>query len=521
MLLIWLAAGFLLAIAASSFITPLVIRGAAALSLFDSPDGARRLHAMPVPRLGGVSVFLGASIASALVLSLAGDTLFPGGISGSDARYLAGIFCGAALLFFIGLVDDIRDLSPGAKFVAQLAAAAIAAYGGVRIESLTLGYGVGADVGVLAYPLVFLWIVGVTNAYNFIDGLNGLAGGIAVVACATLVVVAVSLGNVVALVPTLALAGAMLGFLRFNYPQARVFLGDSGSLSVGFLLAVLSLRAVETPGHSVLGIVPMLALFVPLLDTFLAVIRRWLRNVPLTGADARHIHHRLLALGISQERTAVLLWGIAAAMGAFGLLIALTAPFVAASIAMVGLVGLSVMVIYGTNLLSYHEFIVAGEVLISAPSRFRRVISDQIIAQDAHAQIEKARGLEEIDSILSVTARRFGFLQMRVVDPHVTDQKYQSPPDTWAWKLEYPLRAGLRANAAQPYLLAIWCSADTIAKPYGAERAAKILAPALERWLVAGPRDELVVADTTVDPPNLRKRASSSRRTDAGREKRL
>lgn len=521
MLLIWLGGAFLLAAAMSSLITPLVIRGAAALSLYDAPDGERRLHALPVPRLGGVAVFLGASIASALVLSVAGGMLFPGGIPEAEARQLAGILAGASLLFLIGLVDDIRDLSPGAKFAAQLLAAAIAVYGGVRIENLTLGYGEGVDVGLLAYPLVFLWIVGVTNAYNFIDGLNGLAGGIAVVACATLALVAIALGNVVALVPTLALAGAMLGFLRFNYPQGRVFLGDSGSLSVGFLLAVLSLKAAEAPGPSVLGIVPLLALFVPLLDTFLAIIRRWLRSVPLTGADARHIHHRLLALGISPERTAGILWALAAAMGAFGLLIALTAPFVATSIAMLGLVGLSVMVIYGTNLLSYHEFIVAGEVLISAPSRFRRVISDQIIAQDAHAQIEQARGLEEIDSILSTTARRFGFLQMRLEDPHGAEPKYQPPSGTWAWKLEYPLHAGLRVKPAQPYLLAIWCSAETNVRPYGAERAAKILAPALERWLVSGPRERLAVADPSDDPPIARQRAFLRRKTDTGRESRL
>ncbi len=508
MILIWLVLVFVLALLVSLLVTPLVIRGATALRLYDSPDGGRRLHALPVPRFGGVAVFAGASLASAVILGIAGDTLFPVGLSGADARYLAGIFAGASLLFFVGALDDIRTLSPGTKLVAQLVAAGIAVYGGVRIENLTLGYGVGVNVGILAYPLVVVWIVGVTNAYNLIDGLNGLAGGIAIVACSTLVIVSVALGNNIALVPSLAIAGAMLGFLRYNFPTARVFLGDSGSLSVGFLLSVLSLKAAQVPGPSVLAVVPLLTLFVPLLDTLLAMIRRWLRNVPLSGADARHIHHRLLALGLSQERTAMVLWGLAAAMGVFGLLIALTAPFVAASIAILGLVGLSVMVIYGTNLLSYHEFMVAGEVLLSAPSRVRRVISDQIVALDANVQIQNARGLDSIQSILSATAVRFGFLHMRLINSQMPESDYELPAEEWAWKLEYPLRTGLPERSAPTSVLAIWCGAEHNVRPYGAERAAKILAPALEKWIVAADANSLDV----VAKPAARKRSFVTRR---------
>ena len=495
MLLFWLSTTFVLAVCAGLLLTPLVIRCAGAMRLYDAPDGGRRIHLMPVPRLGGVAVFLGASIVAAFILGVSGEILFPRGIAGSDARFLAAVFAGGALLFLVGLVDDIRELSAGTKFIAQVAAAAIAVYGGARIENLTLGYGVGVSVGMLSYPIVFLWIVGVTNAYNFIDGLNGLAGGIAVIACATSVVVAVALGNFLVLVPVLALAGAMLGFVRFNYPQAQIFLGDSGSLSVGFLLAVLSIKAAEGQGPSVLGIVPLLALFVPLLDTSLAIIRRWLRGVPLTGADARHIHHRLLALDISPARTTMILWALAATMGAFGLLIALTAPFVASSIAMLGLVGLSVMVIYGTNLLSYHEFMVAGEVLVSAPSRFRRVISDQIIAQDAQLQLEEARGIDEVAAILASTAERFGFLHMQVVSTQgASAPAFQPPSDSWAWKLEYPLRTGIpsTSSAAPVLVLAIWCSAEYKVRPYGAERAARILAPTLEKWFVAANADHAV-----------------------------
>jgi len=486
MLLIWLTAAFALAVAASLIITPLVIRSAAKLSLFDAPDGARRLHAMPVPRLGGVAVYLAFALASTAVFVATGRAFF--GVDGTvspDGRFLLGALLGSALLFIVGLIDDVRGLKPGAKFLSQILAALVAYYFGAELNSITLGYGVGVDIGLLGLPLLLLWIVGVTNAFNFIDGLNGLAAGIAIVACAATMIAALVLGNGIVLVPIVALGGALFGFLRYNFPRAQVFLGDAGSLSVGFLLAVLSVRGAQSRGGSILLVVPLLALFVPILDTSLAVLRRWLRDVPLSGADARHIHHRLLALGLSQHKTAVVLWFLAGGMAAFGLVIGLTAPFVAASIAIFGLVGLSVLVIYGTNLLSYHEFLVAGEVLLSAPSRARRIISDQIVALDANVQIENARGIEDVQSILAATAIRFGFLHMRLVTPQAADTNYVLSTDAWAWKLEYPLRAGLQVKPPLSYLLAIWCSTETNVRPYGAERAAKILAPGLEKWLVA------------------------------------
>jgi UDP-GlcNAc:undecaprenyl-phosphate/decaprenyl-phosphate GlcNAc-1-phosphate transferase len=478
---VWLAVTLAVAVAASLLITPLVIRSAGALRLYDAPDGARRLHELPVPRLGGVAVYLGSASVAIAGLIVARDIFLAG--DGHPDRFLVGVFLGSAFLFLVGLIDDVRGLTPGAKLAAQIIAALIAYYFGARIESITLGYGMGVHVGVLSLPLVLLWIVGVTNAYNFIDGLNGLAGGIALVACTTIVIVAVALGNTAVLIPSAALGGALLAFLHFNFPRARVFLGDSGSLSVGFLLAVLSMKAAEVPGPSILAVVPLLALSVPLLDAFLAILRRWLRKVPLSGADARHIHHRLLALGLSRERTAVILCALAVAMSAFGLLIALTAPFVAASIAIFGLVGISVLLIYGTNLLSYHEFLVAGEVLFSAPSRARRVISDQILALDVIGQIQGARGFEEASAILANTASRFGFLRMELCGDHLPTDR-STHPDEWAWKLEYPLRAGISSSPSYSYVLAIWCSAEYNVRPYGAERAARILAPALEQWLV-------------------------------------
>lgn len=482
--ILWLAITLGCSIAAAVFLTPLVIRAAGALKLYDTPDGDRRVHQLPVPRLGGFAVYLAAAAVASIVFVRAAPLFVtPGPPGDAQIRYLAGMFAASALLFITGLVDDVRGLTPAAKAIAQVAAATIAYYAGARLGGIALGYGGGVSVGMLEFPLVLLWIVGVTNAFNFIDGLNGLAGGIAIVATATITIVALALGNFEVLIPTVALGGALLGFLKYNFPSGRIFLGDSGSMSVGFLLAVFSLRAAENGSHAVLVIVPILAMFVPLLDGALAILRRWLRKVPLSGADARHIHHRLLALGLSARRTTLALCALGAGMAGFGLLIALTAPYVAASIALLGLVSLSVLVIYGTNLLSYHELIVAGEVLMTGPGRARRIISDQIQALDVIALINGSDSVEELSSILAEASMQFGFLSMQLCGDslpadRMTDRVIAAK---WAWKLDYPIRV-LTRDENEPYVLSIYCSAHQSTRPYGAERVARLLGPALQRW---------------------------------------
>ncbi len=485
--IIWLIMPFVMAVGLALALTPLVTRSAGALSLYDAPDGDRRMHELPVPRLGGVAVYLVAAFVCCFVFVFdraISPYVSPVTLGDTQIRILTGVFLASAMLFLVGLVDDVKGLSPTAKSIAQVAAAGVMWYFGLRVDRIALGYGVGVSTGILSFPLLVLWIVGVTNAFNFIDGLNGLAGGIAVVACAAIVFVSSALGNYWVLLPTVAIAGALLGFLPYNFPKGRIFLGDSGSLSVGFLLAVLSLAGSGSrPSGAVLVVVPILAFFVPLLDGALAIIRRWLRHVPLTGADARHIHHRLLALGVSRERTAVSLWTLNAGMAGFGLLIALTAPFVAASVAILGLVGVCVLVIYGTNLLSYHELAVAGEVLLSAPSRARRVISDQIRALDITQQVQRATSVADVSEILSDAAASFGFLGMELTGHDLAVDRIADHilSANWAWKLDYPIRV-TGADRSTSYVLSIWCSPKQSARPYGAERVARVLGPALQHW---------------------------------------
>src|SRR5688572_23196424 len=222
-LVVWLVLAFAFSLGLALLLTPLVIRSAGALSLYDSPDGGRRQHAEPVPRLGGISVYLCAAVVASLIFIRSSPHFVPpGAIGDADLRLLTGAFIGSALLFLVGLVDDVRGLTPGAKSAAQVIAAGIAYYFGARIGFVALGYGEGVPVGFLELPLLVLWIVGVTNAFNFIDGLNGLAAGIAVVSCAAIVIAGAALGNLSVLVPAVALAAALLGFLRYNFPKAQI-----------------------------------------------------------------------------------------------------------------------------------------------------------------------------------------------------------------------------------------------------------------------------------------------------------
>jgi UDP-GlcNAc:undecaprenyl-phosphate GlcNAc-1-phosphate transferase len=495
---VWLAEAFGLALTLVLLVTPLVTKSAVLLKLYDSPDGDRRVHDRPVPRVGGIAVFLvTAAIATILFIRTQPRFTVPGPVGVGEIRFLAGAFMGSGFLFLVGLVDDIRGLSPSVKFVAEIIAASAAWYFGARLGAIALGYGPGVSVGFLDFFLVVLWIVGVTNVFNFIDGLNGLAAGVAVVGCATIFAAGMALGNLSILLPTVALAGALLGFLRYNYPKASIFLGDSGSLSVGFLLAVFSIQSARNSYGAVLVIIPLVAVAVPLMDGGLAILRRWLRHVPISGADARHIHHRLLALGISPSSTAVLLWGLAAAMSAFGLLIALTAPFVATSFAILGVVGIAVMAIYGTNLLAYHELTVAGEVLASAPFRVRRVISDQIEAMDLVGRIRRAENADTLCDLVVEAASDFGFLAMQISGEALPQDRHTEVihPLNWAWKLDYPIRTPADGDKHQ-LVLSIWCSQENSARPYGAERIARIVGPALQEWFVA--REGPVVANPAV-----------------------
>jgi UDP-GlcNAc:undecaprenyl-phosphate GlcNAc-1-phosphate transferase len=315
-------------------LTPLAIRLAHGLGAVDRP-GQRKVHREPIPRIGGLAVF-GGFLAGLLFAAWATDiAVRPDSVD----VYWAGLAAAATAMLLVGLFDDLWGLAFYWKFAAQTLAAVSVWFCGFRIEVLTHPLGGQMELGLLSLPLTVLWVVGITNAVNLIDGLDGLATGIALITAGSVAVIAfvrVELGVTAA---SVALAGSLLGFLRYNFNPARIFLGDSGSMFLGFVLAVTAVRGSQKGPTAVAILVPLLVLGLPLLDTGLAIVRRLYRlghrGAQRNGAlryvlanfrevflpDRGHIHHRLLEVGLSHRRAVVVLYGVGGlfALGAFGL----------------------------------------------------------------------------------------------------------------------------------------------------------------------------------------------------------
>lgn len=470
---------FALSMAAALLATPVLVRVVTARGLLGASRPGAGGAAQAVPRFGGVAVF--AATAAGLLAAMARGGAAPG--------FFPGILTGASILFAAGLLDDARGLSPREKVLAQCAAALAAYAWGFRVEAIGFGGGAGdagVPVGWLALPLTVLWIVGVTNAFNLIDGLDGLATGIALVALATTFVVSLVLGNGDVALVCAALGGALLGFLRYNVRPARIFLGDSGSLLVGFLLAVLSVHGSTKSATAVLAaVVPVMVLALPLADTVLAIGRRWLRGVPVWGADERHLHHRLIAIGLTHRRAVMVLCLAASALAALGLVLAFAPPRVVAVTAVAGAVALAALFGVGVNRLQYHEFAEAGATLASASLRLRRSIQDQIHARDVATLLHCAESLAALRAILSDNAAGMGFLSLELCRAGDEDRARLALPSTGggypAWKLEYPVDAPA-ADGEEGWVLRVWCHQENGFRLLGTERAVRILSEAIGEW---------------------------------------
>ena len=473
-----LIVAFLVTVISAAIITPLVISGAQHWHLLDAPDETRHLHDRPVPRLGGVAVFIATmlGIGSTLLFSPARETLAP-----EWHNFARALLIGGTVLFGAGLVDDIRRIRPITKIIAQCVAAVIVAKLGFRIEIIGIGSSV-VHLGLLSIPLTVLWIVAVTNAFNLIDGLDGLATGIAIVALSTVFAAATVLGNREVATVSFVLIGALFGFARYNFSPARIFLGDSGSLFIGFMLAVLSMHGSIKSATAVLVAIPLFALAVPLLDVSVSILRRWLRGVPIFSPDARHIHHRLLALGLTPGRASFVLCLVAGCFAALGLLLAFAPPPALIGMALAGGLLSAGIFMYGIRQLDYNEFVEAGAALASGIVRVRRVIRDQIHARELTSVIEEAESLRHVNAILSASIIGFGFLGVEVERESSLSLRRLNGHTAGLWKLDYML-ATANPTDAEPYVLRIWCSSGEGSRPFGAERLASILVPSIEKWL--------------------------------------
>jgi UDP-GlcNAc:undecaprenyl-phosphate GlcNAc-1-phosphate transferase len=313
-MMVW-GLAFVLSLGVSAALTPLVLRFALRRQLLDQP-GERKVHVRAVPRLGGIAV--SAAVATALLTLPFIDT----GASGALASYpqhALGFGAGAVAIVLLGIFDDLRGANARLKFAVQGLVAIGMWLAGFRIEAIGGSLGLEAPLAALSLPITVLWIVGVVNAVNLIDGLDGLASGLSLIAAIAFFVVGVERNHV--LVPLLmaAVAGALVGFLFFNFNPARIFLGDSGSLFLGFVVAVASIWThMKGPMTATLGILPFLVLVVPLLDTTLAILRRLRRGQSPFSPDREHLHHRLMERGLSHRGAVLALYAVAGASAAAG-----------------------------------------------------------------------------------------------------------------------------------------------------------------------------------------------------------
>src|SRR5947207_1307507 len=305
--------GFLAAAAIVLLLTPLTARLAPRIGGVDDREDRPRVHSGAVPRIGGLAIVAGILVPAAFLVTLSGAYL--------------GILVGTALAAAIGLVDDIRGLRPRTKLLAVVAVALIPVVGfDVKFEYISLPLIGVHQLGVIAYPLTVIWIAALANLVNLIDGMDSLAAGIVAIAAFSFALLAISFERENAAVLAAIVCGATLAFLRHNYHPARVFMGDSGALALGFVLATVAVQGVLKTAATIALAAPLLVMAVPILDTSFVVLKRLKYRRPPWGADHNHFYHRFLRIGLSQRRTAAYLHLWAALLSAYALLLRFKPP---------------------------------------------------------------------------------------------------------------------------------------------------------------------------------------------------
>ncbi len=299
---------FFIPLVISYLLTPLLRRVASRWQIL-AQTNHRTVHEGTIPKWGGAAIFCAWLVGGVYLF------LFDQEMVSVHSLPFWGIVSGAFLIFLVGSLDDKYDLSCNLKLLIELFASLLAVSMGWRIEYIVLPGAIELALGVWSYPLSVLWIVGVANAINLVDGLDGLASGIVIVVAFINIGIALLFQNPLVIVFSLILLGAVFGFLRYNINPASIFMGDSGSLTLGFILACLTLEGASITHGKIALLVPLLLLGVPLTDTVLAIIRRLRRGIHPFHADREHIHHRLVYLGLSQSGAAFLMIGLSFLLG--------------------------------------------------------------------------------------------------------------------------------------------------------------------------------------------------------------
>jgi UDP-GlcNAc:undecaprenyl-phosphate GlcNAc-1-phosphate transferase len=407
-------------------LTPLFRNFALRFHYVDKPDLERKSHAVAVPRIGGMPVVLAhaASVGALLLIADGGH-----GASEQLIRVLRAMLPAGALVFFVGLLDDLFGLKPNHKLAGQIMAAALACWAGLYKEGAE-GIFAGNAWGLMA---MMVWLVATSNAFNLIDGADGVASGIGFFAALTMAGAGILYGDPNLVLAMAPLAGALLGFLRFNFNPASIFLGDCGSLWIGFVLGGYGVVWSQEAGTSLGALAPVMALSVPLLDMTLAVARRFISGKAIFTADAGHIHHRLLNRGFTVRRVALALYAATALAGVSSLLLSATgtgeAAIVLAAFLAAGCAGI--------RYVRYPEFGIAARLLFEGS--VRRQVQSEISLSRYEQMLRASRSPDECWRVVQALAQEFGFTHELL---RIGGRNYQKPLSRTRdqhWVLRIPL----------------------------------------------------------------------------------
>jgi UDP-GlcNAc:undecaprenyl-phosphate GlcNAc-1-phosphate transferase len=397
------AVAFILSIVCGAILTPLVRRFAHHIGALDHALSSRKIHGRPVPRLGGVAIVL------AFYAPLVGLLLFHSGVSQmflAEREKAIGLFVGGLAIALLGVYDDLRGAGAGKKFLVQFAVAGLMYALGYRIESLANPFGTELQLGWASLPFTLVWIVGVINALNLIDGLDGLAGGVALVAVLTTFLISLQRGHPLMVLFSGALAGAILGFLFYNFNPATIFMGDTGSMFLGFVLATSAIQTNQKSSTAVAVLIPGIALGLPIMDTLLAMGRRALRGRPIFQADKEHIHHRLLARGLTHRQAVLVLYGFCVFLGAVALVLTYANSIQSAFL----LLALGIVAFVALRALGYMRL----DRMADTASDRRKNKALRAAARPLGQRLRQIRKLDEVWVIVTEAGNVFGATNIRV-----------------------------------------------------------------------------------------------------------
>jgi UDP-GlcNAc:undecaprenyl-phosphate GlcNAc-1-phosphate transferase len=432
--------GFCVSMLLAVGLTPLVRRFATQLGALDVPND-RRVHIRAVPRLGGLAIVAG--FFASLLAVFAAESEVARLFLLHPSRTL-GLALGGLLICGVGVLDDIRGLRAWHKLSAQVCAAVIAYICGFRIDAIALPFFGNLDMGVFGIAVTSLWVVAIINAMNLIDGLDGLAGGVAFFACITNLVVGFINADPIVMLLSASLGGAVLGFLLFNFSPASIFMGDSGSMFLGYILATTSILGNSVKSSTTVAIlVPLVALGLPIMDTLLALMRRFLERRSIFAADREHIHHQLLAMGLTHRRAVLTLYGLSILFTAGAIIVSIGRnSAVGAALALITVAVFGIIRSISNFDVALQRWRMRVRVRTALVERLRQLVPSTL------AQLSAAREVRDVTGLLVEFAKH---AQLELIEMIGTDTGIAIEP--FSWSRQAPAQLALTPAVSANYSL--------------------------------------------------------------------